>query len=295
MPPRYAYWTIILDNAPTAFRARDREDLLPTFRQLSGRNPTATIKWFANGRLWESPEEASAATQAKREPRGADWRPGGRHEDPRARFQNHQPKAGRGGTGPGHRPAPVGAGGEQHTGRSDASKPDQTSASSPRQDGARSDKRPSDRRPWSGPARGGAGSDKRPGDRRPWSGPPRTGAPSGPASGARGQKPGGSSRSTPVRFSRPEAGGRPTQAGARERQPWKDRQPWQDRKRQQFGAKAGQKPDASRTPGESRPPSATPPRPPSPDRPPKPGQEPRPDVPREESTRILPKPPERGK
>ncbi len=86
MPPRFAYWTIIIDDAPTAFRARDREELIPTYRQLLARNPNAAIKWFARGKLWESPEQARAAIQPPREPRGPDWRPGGRHQDPRARF-----------------------------------------------------------------------------------------------------------------------------------------------------------------------------------------------------------------
>jgi hypothetical protein len=95
MPPRFAYWTIIIDDAPTAFRARYREDLVPTLRQLARRNPNATIKWFSQGKLWESPEEARAARQMppsalpfkQTPPRGPDWRPGGRHEDPRARFK----------------------------------------------------------------------------------------------------------------------------------------------------------------------------------------------------------------
>ncbi len=76
MPPRFAYWTIIIDDAPTAFRARDRADLTPTFRQLASRNPNATIKWFANGRLWGSPEEARAAAAARRariRKRGPKW------------------------------------------------------------------------------------------------------------------------------------------------------------------------------------------------------------------------------
>ena len=32
MPPRYAYWTIIAGGLPTAFRAAEREELLPTPR-----------------------------------------------------------------------------------------------------------------------------------------------------------------------------------------------------------------------------------------------------------------------
>ena len=90
MPPRYAYWTILIDNRPTAFRARVREELLPTFHQLQRKNPDAVMKWFARGRLWESPVEAEAATrrpQQRPEKRGSEWRPGGQHRDPRARFQ----------------------------------------------------------------------------------------------------------------------------------------------------------------------------------------------------------------
>jgi 23S rRNA pseudouridine2605 synthase len=89
MPPRYAYWTILIDNAPTAFRAHDREELLPTLTQLRRTNPNAEMKWFAQGKLWASPEEAHEARRARPplEPRGAGWRPGGRHEDPRDRFR----------------------------------------------------------------------------------------------------------------------------------------------------------------------------------------------------------------
>jgi hypothetical protein len=88
MPPRYAFWTILIDNAPTAFRAADRDDLLPTLHQLRRKNADVVLKWFARGRLWDSPEAAQEAAQAKvaRERRGRDWRPGGTHKDPRARF-----------------------------------------------------------------------------------------------------------------------------------------------------------------------------------------------------------------
>ena len=60
MPPRYAYWTIILEGKPTAFRAQQREELLPTFKQLQAKHPDAVMMWFARGRLWTSPEEADA-------------------------------------------------------------------------------------------------------------------------------------------------------------------------------------------------------------------------------------------
>ncbi len=57
MPPRFAYWTILIDNAPTAFRARDPEELRPTLAQLKRTNPNVVMKWFARGRLWESMEQ----------------------------------------------------------------------------------------------------------------------------------------------------------------------------------------------------------------------------------------------
>ncbi len=89
MPPRYAYWTILIDNTPTAFRAREKEELLPTFHQLQRTNKDVVLKWFARGRLWDTPEAADAARRepvAAREKRGHDWRPGGVHKDPRDRF-----------------------------------------------------------------------------------------------------------------------------------------------------------------------------------------------------------------
>ena len=65
MPPRYAYWTILIDSKPTAFRAREREELLPTFAQLRRTNSDVVMKWFARGRLWDSPE---AEREAQRRP-----------------------------------------------------------------------------------------------------------------------------------------------------------------------------------------------------------------------------------
>jgi hypothetical protein len=97
MPPRYAYWTILIDNAPTAFRARERDELLPTFNQLKRKNTDAAMKWFARGTLWESPEAADAARRAPRpapETRGVEWRPGGKHRDPRDRFKRGAKQAG---------------------------------------------------------------------------------------------------------------------------------------------------------------------------------------------------------
>src|SRR5215204_5339386 len=92
MPPRYTYWTIIVGGQPTAFRAATRDELLPTLKQMQSRQPDAVMKWFARGKIWDSPEDAmSAIRDEKRGPagerRGADWRPGGQHKDPRDRFK----------------------------------------------------------------------------------------------------------------------------------------------------------------------------------------------------------------
>ena len=89
MPPRYAYWTILIDNQPTAFRAREREELLPTYNQLARKNDVIAMQWFARGKLWDSPEAERAAHERPRAPfekRNREWRPGGEHKDPRARF-----------------------------------------------------------------------------------------------------------------------------------------------------------------------------------------------------------------
>ena len=111
MPPRFSYWTIIAGGLPTAFRAADRDELMPTFTRLKEKHPDAEMKWFARGKLWASPEEAREHNERRRdgargsdrrdargadtgtgrfdrprEPRGKDWRPGGEHRDPRQDF-----------------------------------------------------------------------------------------------------------------------------------------------------------------------------------------------------------------
>jgi hypothetical protein len=78
VPPRFAFWTILIDDKPTAFRAQHREDLQPTVRQLSRANPNIVMKWFARGRLWDSPEQARWAqtnVPRKRDKRDPKWRP----------------------------------------------------------------------------------------------------------------------------------------------------------------------------------------------------------------------------
>jgi hypothetical protein len=92
MPPRFTYWTIILGGGPTAFRAADREELLPTLKQLQSRHPDAVLMWFARGRLWTSPDQMREQARLERagvlyRERGPDWRPGGAHRDPRDRFK----------------------------------------------------------------------------------------------------------------------------------------------------------------------------------------------------------------
>src|SRR5436305_13338155 len=92
MPPRHTYWTILVGTGPTAFRAAERADLLPTFERLREKHPEVVLKWFARGRLWDSPEaQRDAEGAARREQEGPSrdggWRPGGAHRDPRERRQ----------------------------------------------------------------------------------------------------------------------------------------------------------------------------------------------------------------
>src|SRR5688500_7257069 len=123
MPPRFSYWTIIAGGLPTAFRATEREELMPTFTRLREKHPDAEMKWFARGKLWESPEAVREDTERRRggfareagaapkrdgaaprdgaaatrdrsrhrdrpegPPRNREWRPGGEHRDPRQKF-----------------------------------------------------------------------------------------------------------------------------------------------------------------------------------------------------------------
>src|SRR5438093_493691 len=92
MPPRFAYWTILIDGKPTAFRAREQDELLPTFGQLKRKNADVVLRWFARGRLWDSPEAERIATRApkKVEKRAKDWRPGGDHKDPRQHWRDQK-------------------------------------------------------------------------------------------------------------------------------------------------------------------------------------------------------------
>src|SRR5687768_11987171 len=101
MPPRFAYWTILAGGLPTAFRAADKDELLPTFRRIKEKHPDAEMKYFARGKLWESADEARralvrpapGARRSRSGPhdgdnRGREWRPGGDHRDPRQPFKD---------------------------------------------------------------------------------------------------------------------------------------------------------------------------------------------------------------
>ncbi len=79
MPPRYAYWTIIVDDQPTAFRAGALEDLMPTFNRLKEKQPTAKLMWYQSGKLWPSRIDAREAMQVRGER--------GRDSDPRQQFR----------------------------------------------------------------------------------------------------------------------------------------------------------------------------------------------------------------
>ena len=67
MPPRFAYWTILIDDKPTAFRAREREELQPTFTQLQRKNTNVVMRWFARGKLWASREAERDDFQMQRQ------------------------------------------------------------------------------------------------------------------------------------------------------------------------------------------------------------------------------------
>ena len=90
MAKYFRCWVIVAGTQPTAFRAREADDLVPTLKQLQRTQPDVSLMWFERGRLWRSPEEARMALLDRRRTpsgRGRDWRPGGEHKDPKARPQ----------------------------------------------------------------------------------------------------------------------------------------------------------------------------------------------------------------
>lgn len=90
MAAPHSFWVIVDGTTPTAFRARQREDLVPTLKQLQRTQPAVVLRWFDRGQLWESPIAAREALKMQRRlrsDRGPGWRPGGSHADPRERFK----------------------------------------------------------------------------------------------------------------------------------------------------------------------------------------------------------------
>ena len=98
MTPRHTYWTILIGTAPTAFRAADRADLLPTFERVREKQPDAVLKWFARGRLWDSPEAQRDMERAARV--------GDRDEAPRNGKEQVPPRASPVQAGPAWRSSP---------------------------------------------------------------------------------------------------------------------------------------------------------------------------------------------
>lgn len=91
MPPPTRFWVVLIGKTPTSFHAKEREDLLPTLRQLQRTQKDVSLRWFERGKVWESPEAAIGAAKLAeteaREKRTKEWRPGGEHRDPKARFE----------------------------------------------------------------------------------------------------------------------------------------------------------------------------------------------------------------
>lgn len=91
MPPPTRFWVVLIGKTPTSFHAKEREDLLPTLRQLQRTQKDVSLRWFERGKVWESPEAAIGAAKLAeteaRERRTKEWRPGGEHRDPKARFE----------------------------------------------------------------------------------------------------------------------------------------------------------------------------------------------------------------
>jgi hypothetical protein len=212
VPPRYAYWTILIDSKPTAFRAREKGELLPTLQQLRRTNTDVVMKWFARGRLWESPEAARSADRAPKPPerRTSDWRPGGQHKDPRDRFKNKKKR--------GDHTRPWSGAGQGGEGRPWRDKPAAGTA-------------PRGNRPWNSKPSGSAAR----GD-RPWSNKPAGSAP-------RGNRPWNSKPSgSTARGDRPWSN-KPTGSAPRGNRPWNSKAPG--------STPRGDRPSSTRPPGKA--------------------------------------------
>ena len=61
MPAQRPFWVILIGKTATSFRGKEREDLLPTLRQLQRTQTDVTLRWFERGKVWESPAAATGA------------------------------------------------------------------------------------------------------------------------------------------------------------------------------------------------------------------------------------------
>ena len=50
MAKNFCCWVIVVGNQPTAFRAREAEDLVPTLKQLQRTQPDVEMRWFERNR-----------------------------------------------------------------------------------------------------------------------------------------------------------------------------------------------------------------------------------------------------
>jgi 23S rRNA pseudouridine2605 synthase len=181
------------------------------------------MKWFARGKLWDTPEQAQWAGKnlpGSGEKRGRDWRPGGEHTDPRDRFKKKRRDGG----------APQGAA-RPFQGRppQGGQRPWRDKPSGPPRDRPWRDKRaggtPSDApgKPSGAPGKpSGVAQVFRPAHKprgdRPWSGKPTSGPP-------RGDRPwSGKPTSGPPRRDRPWSG-KPTSGPPRRDRPWSAKPP----------------------------------------------------------------------
>ena len=96
MPPRHAYWTILVDEQPTAFRSAMQEDLQPTFKRLKEKHASARMVWFQNGKIWDSRLDAQEAMRARGEMgRRGDVKQGGGFRERNRSTRTVQPTDGR--------------------------------------------------------------------------------------------------------------------------------------------------------------------------------------------------------
>ena len=68
MPPRYAYWTILVGDCRPRFARRSARICCRPSSGCKQKHPDVVMKWFARGQLWESPEAQRAAERPARPP-----------------------------------------------------------------------------------------------------------------------------------------------------------------------------------------------------------------------------------